>query len=89
MFENPRCSEHYLCYQLIKSVYAGIERCTPQENAFCFQIPIVNKTYRIKMQASDPPPPIETKITTWNFFRDMRLNSDACNGPTLEMENID
>lgn len=84
MFENPRCSEHYLYYQLIKSVYAGIERCTPQENGFCFQIPIVNKTYRIKMQASDPPPPIETKITTWK-----RLNCDACNGPTLEMENIE
>lgn len=44
------------------------------------------------MQASDPPPPPPPH---WNqnhyleFFRDMRLNSDACNGPTLEMENID
>lgn len=88
MFENPRCSEHYLYYQLIKSVYAGIERCTPQENAFCFQIPIVNKTYRIKMQASDPPPLLKPK-SLHGIFRDMRLNSDACNGSTLEMENID
>lgn len=38
MFENQKCSEHYLCSQLINiGSCAVLKRCTPQENTFFFK----------------------------------------------------
>lgn len=70
MFENQKCSEHYLCSQLINSgSCAVLERCTPQENTFFFKILVVNKIYKIqKCSPLTPSPPFESKITPREFF---------------------